>query len=145
MSRSGAVSGKTGQCDVYLRRLTAIECVLVICASLVCDLNSSPRLVRVFEEVDIGTLVEPMMPGLLFGWTVEIVYVREASTSSVRFIAPICILLEQLTEQQHSPLLAGQPSLRALTAARGGRGTRGKMRVESSSLLSSPLALLWTA
>jgi len=62
-----------------VRNLTAIKRILVICARLVRDLNSSSALVRVFEEVDIRALVEPVMSRFIFGWAVEIVYIREAS------------------------------------------------------------------
>ncbi len=65
MSRSGAAKSVVWDPRFHERvgrPLTAIESVLVFGARVVCDFNPSSALVRIFEEVDVGALVKPVMP-----------------------------------------------------------------------------------
>lgn len=58
--------------------LTSFKGVLVLSARLVGNLNATPALARMLKEVDVGTLVESVMPGLHILGAVEVMNISEA-------------------------------------------------------------------
>ena len=59
-------------------RPTSIKGILILGASIVCDLNASSTLIGILIEIKIGSFVEPMMARLLCLWSVVIVNIGEA-------------------------------------------------------------------
>ena len=57
--------------------LTAVKGVLVVCAWVVCYLHATSPLIRIFEEINIRTLVESMVPRLDLSRRVKIMNVTE--------------------------------------------------------------------
>lgn len=47
--------------------------VLIFSTRLVGNLDATSALIRILKEIDIRSLVEPVMPGLHVLWTVEVV------------------------------------------------------------------------
>ncbi len=59
--------------------LTAVEGILVFCARMIGDFNTTPSVMSILEEIDIGALVESVMTRLDFCGRVEIVNITKAS------------------------------------------------------------------
>jgi hypothetical protein len=56
---------------------TAFESILVIGARMVGDLEARSPSIRVLEQVDVGPIIEPMMPGPIAIGAVEVMDVAE--------------------------------------------------------------------
>lgn len=69
--------------------LTSIDRILIFCARVICDLNTSAPLICILEEVHIRTLVKSVVRRLVRRRTVEVMNVSEA-TSAVSD-RPICL------------------------------------------------------
>jgi hypothetical protein len=49
----------------------SFESILIFSTRLVGNLDATSALVRILKEIDIRTLVEPVMPGLYMLWTIK--------------------------------------------------------------------------
>lgn len=58
--------------------LTSVEGVLIICAWLVRNLNARSSVIRIFEQINVRSLIKAMVRWLRFGWAIEIVDIPEA-------------------------------------------------------------------
>jgi hypothetical protein len=53
----------------------SFESILIFSTRLVGNLDATSALVRILKEIDIRTLVEPVMPGLYMLWTIKVMNV----------------------------------------------------------------------
>lgn len=91
--------------------LTAVKGVLVIGSSLVRNLQAGAAQVRIFEQVDVGALVEPVVRWIVRWRSVEIVNIGIASDGVRLLVSPRS---QKAANNTHSVATFSSPGLAAI-------------------------------
>ena len=80
--------------------LTAVECVLLLSSRLVRNLYARPPLVRILEEIDVGSFVESVMRRNVCGRSVKVMNVPKKGCHIIlsRSSSHVCDKLRKANE-----------------------------------------------